>query len=112
VPAKFNAADRESAAVARDARSPSRERDDRRAADASDADDEGRRPGRRARARLPPAEVGEVFAQVVSGSFDAEAEVPEGAEPPKRVLPPDPTHRSCTRSSRRRASDRGATWKT
>jgi 23S rRNA pseudouridine2605 synthase len=34
--------------------------------------------------------VGEVFAQVVSGTFDVEADVPEGSEPPKRVLPPDP----------------------
>jgi 23S rRNA pseudouridine2605 synthase len=40
--------------------------------------------------RLPPAEVGEVFAHVVSGTFDAEADVPEGSEPPKRVLAPDP----------------------
>ena len=67
------------------------ERDDRRAADTNDADDEGSVDSEVELApRLPPAEVGEVFAQVVSGSFDAEAEVPEGAEPPKRVLQPDP----------------------
>jgi 23S rRNA pseudouridine2605 synthase len=40
--------------------------------------------------RLPPAEVGEVFAHVVSGAFDVEAEMPEGTEPPKRILAPDP----------------------
>ena len=40
--------------------------------------------------RLPPAQVGEVFAQVVSGSFDAESETPEGAAPPRRILAPDP----------------------
>ena len=40
--------------------------------------------------RPQPVEVGEVFAQVMSGVFDAEADVPEGTEPPKRVLPPDP----------------------
>ncbi len=61
------------------------------AVDASDADDEGAGDAEVDLApRLPPAEVGEVFAQVLSGTFDAEADVPEGAEPPKRVLPPDP----------------------
>jgi 23S rRNA pseudouridine2605 synthase len=40
--------------------------------------------------RLPPAQVGEVFAQVVSGTFDAEAEMPEGAAAPRRILAPDP----------------------
>jgi 23S rRNA pseudouridine2605 synthase len=40
--------------------------------------------------RLPPAQVGEVFAHVVSGTFDAEAEMPEGAAPPRRILAPDP----------------------
>ncbi|HEX7439472.1 MAG TPA: pseudouridine synthase, partial [Caldimonas sp.] len=40
--------------------------------------------------RLPPAEVGEVFAHVVSGAFDVEAEAPEGTEPPRRILAPDP----------------------
>ena len=67
------------------------ERDDRRAAEPSDVEDDGAGEAEGELApRLPPAEVGEVFAQVVSGSFDAEADIPEGTEPPKRVLPPDP----------------------
>ena len=67
------------------------ERDDQRPVDASDADDDSAGDADVDRApRLPPAEVGEVFAQVLSGTFDAEADVPEGVEPPKRVLPPDP----------------------
>ena len=52
--------------------------------------DAGRRPAVEPTLRLPPADVGEVFAQVVSGAFDVETEVPEGTEPPKRVLAPDP----------------------
>jgi 23S rRNA pseudouridine2605 synthase len=67
------------------------ERDDRRAGEPGDVDDDGAGEAEGELApRLPPAEVGEVFAQVVSGSFDAEADIPEGTEPPKRVLPPDP----------------------
>jgi len=40
---------------------------------------------------LPPADVGEVFKQVLSGEFDVEGEAPaEAALPHKRVLRPDP----------------------
>jgi len=39
--------------------------------------------------RPEPAQAGEVFAQVMSGAFDAEVEAAEGAEPPRRILPPD-----------------------
>ena len=91
-PGEFSAADRGDRGRRRGRRDRHRgERDDRRAADPSEADDDGSVDSEAELVpRLPPAEVGEVFAQVVSGSFDAEAEVPEGAEPPKRVLPPDP----------------------
>ena len=54
------------------------------------ADDEPDEAGGEPVFRLPPAEVGEVFAHVVSGVFDVETELPEGTEPPKRVLAPDP----------------------
>lgn len=37
-----------------------------------------------------PADVGEVFAQVVSGEFDVEPPVDEPEAPPKRVLRPEP----------------------
>lgn len=39
---------------------------------------------------MPPADVGEVFAQVLSGEFDIEPPVDEPAAPPKRVLRPEP----------------------
>ncbi|MFM9915569.1 MAG: pseudouridine synthase [Rhizobacter sp.] len=38
----------------------------------------------------PPAQVGEVFAQVLSGEFDIEPSADEVAAPPKRVLRPEP----------------------
>ena len=38
----------------------------------------------------PPADVGEVFAQVLSGEFDIEPPVDEPVAPPKRVLRPEP----------------------
>ena len=38
----------------------------------------------------PPVEVGEVFAQVLSGEFDIEPPADEVAAPPKRVLRPEP----------------------
>ena len=43
--------------------------------------------------RLPPADIGELFAEVLSGAFDAEPPAEEAAEPaaaPKRVLAPEP----------------------
>eukprot|EP01038_Epipyxis_sp_PR26KG_P018744 gene18744-26518_t len=40
--------------------------------------------------REPPVEVGEVFAQVLSGEFDVEPPVDEAAAPIKRVLRPEP----------------------
>jgi 23S rRNA pseudouridine2605 synthase len=43
--------------------------------------------------RLPPADVGEVFAEVLSGAYDVEPapeETPPPASPPKRVLAADP----------------------
>ena len=55
-------------------------------ASAEDDDEEAAEPV----PQLPPADVGEVFAHVVSGAFDTEVDVPEGTEPPKRVLAPDP----------------------
>ncbi|MBX9793037.1 MAG: ribosomal large subunit pseudouridine synthase B, partial [Burkholderiaceae bacterium] len=39
---------------------------------------------------VPPADVGEVFAQVLSGEFDVEPPAEEAAAPPKRVLRPEP----------------------
>ncbi|MDL2336628.1 MAG: pseudouridine synthase [Pseudomonadota bacterium] len=39
---------------------------------------------------VPPVEVGEVFAQVLSGEFDIEPPADEVAAPPKRVLRPEP----------------------
>jgi len=88
------------------------DRNDRAAADSGFADDDETVDGEvDATPSLPPAQVGEVFAQVVSGTFDAEADVPEGVEPPKRVLAPDPEAPKLTRFSRRPASARGATWK-
>ena len=66
---------------------------DARAANFDDADDdaEDRELDETPRPPRPePVEASEVFAQVMSGAFDAEVEVPEGAEPPRRILPPDP----------------------
>ncbi len=39
---------------------------------------------------VPPVEVGEVFAQVLSGEFDIDPPADEPAAPPKRVLRPEP----------------------
>ena len=66
------------------------DRNDRGPSPEASADDEPEEVGGEPVFRLPPAEVGEVFAHVVSGVFDVETELPEGTEPPKRVLAPDP----------------------
>ncbi len=60
------------------------------AAQASDA--EGEAPADEAPALVIPAEAGELFAQVVSGEYDAAVEPPpeQPAAPPKRVLRPEP----------------------
>ena len=60
-------------------------------ADATDAADGAGADTQAAQPTLPPAEVGEVFSEVVSGAFDVE---PEGAAlqlatPPKRILAAD-----------------------
>ncbi len=66
------------------------ERNDRGPSQDASADGEPGEPGAEPAERLPQPEVGEVFAHVVSGEFDVETEMPEGVEPPKRVLAPDP----------------------
>jgi len=59
--------------------------------DFDDDDDDEREVDEASRPPRPePVPAGEVFAQVMSGAFDAQVEVPEGAEPPRRILPPDP----------------------
>ncbi len=60
---------------------------DDRDADDNDADDNGEPEPIPS---LPPADVGEVFAQVLSGEFDVEDAAPEATEPYKRVLRPEP----------------------
>jgi 23S rRNA pseudouridine2605 synthase len=58
--------------------------------DETDADAEGAE-ARPPRERVPPADVGEVFAEVLSGAYDAEPAVEEAeAAATKRVLAPEP----------------------
>ena len=66
---------------------------DAQAANGDDLDDDGEERELDEAARPPrpePVDPGEVFAQVMSGAFDADVEVPEGAVPPRRILAPDP----------------------
>ncbi|HEY0856304.1 MAG TPA: pseudouridine synthase [Albitalea sp.] len=61
------------------------------AAEGDDGDDDETAAPAEPVPTLPPADVGEVFAQVVSGEFDADGEaVPEPPAPHKRVLLPEP----------------------
>lgn len=69
------------------AASPALETDDQRNA-APDVNDEDLEAS--SEPALPPVEVGEVFAQVLSGEFDVEPPAEEVAAPPKRVLRPEP----------------------
>ena len=66
----------------------------RRGGDAADPAAEGEADAIEPRMHLPQPEVGEVFANVVSGAYDAEPAPAEGESlplvPPKRVLAPDP----------------------
>ena len=64
--------------------------DDDESTDSAAGDAAVAAPGEAAAPRPPPAEVGEVFAEVLSGAYDAEPAVEEVAlEPGKRVLLPE-----------------------
>ena len=65
--------------------------DDEQASDGVVGDAADAPPAEPPAPRPPPAEVGEVFAEVLSGAYDAEPAVEESAiEPGKRVLLPEP----------------------
>jgi len=61
-----------------------------RAASADEGEDDEDAPGSEPTPNLPPADVGEVFQQVMSGEFDVDGETAEEPVPHKRVLLPEP----------------------
>jgi len=59
-------------------------------ASANDGEDDEDAPTAEPTPNLPPADVGEVFQQVMSGEFDVDGETAEEPVPHKRVLLPEP----------------------
>jgi 23S rRNA pseudouridine2605 synthase len=64
--------------------------DQPRAVAADEGDDDEDAPAAEPTPNLPPADVGEVFQEVMSGAFDVDGETSEEPVPPKRVLLPEP----------------------
>jgi 23S rRNA pseudouridine2605 synthase len=57
---------------------------------AEEGDDDEDAPSAEPTPNLPPADVGEVFQEVMSGAYDVDGETSEEPVPPKRVLLPEP----------------------